>query len=124
MQKPWSEIKRNDFAQRGDQNIRVLEVGASGKTFLGSLMNKEREIGSWHDVEELERWGWTLHGEPEKWECKNGEEYWYIDNAGVEDSRWADDSIDNRRRNGLGIYPDEASAQAMFEKLKKVVRGE
>lgn len=125
MQKPWSEIERGDYARRGDQEIRVLEVGASGNTFLGCSMNKDDEVGNWHDVDFLKKWGWTLHGEPEKWEPSINFPYWYVTVDGVgKCERWMNDASDLKRRNGLGIHPTRESAQAMFEKLKKVARGE
>lgn len=74
MQKPWSEIKVGNTIKTGVNEHVVLEVGASGKTFLMSMPIYQKNGNTtatghqWVHVEEAERFGWTLHGEPEKCE--------------------------------------------------------
>lgn len=129
MQKSWSEIKVGNTIKTGVYEHVVLEVGASGKTFLMSNPVHSKDgstitANQWMHVEEAKRFGWTLHGETEKWEPKEGEDYWYVTARGIEWADWSDFLTHGERRDGLGIYRDKESAQAMFEKLKKVAKGE
>lgn len=67
--------------------------------------------------------GSSCKGKEEAWEPKVEEEYWYITSAfGVERASWVNDSIDKGRRDGLGIFPSKALAEAAFERAKKAAK--
>jgi hypothetical protein len=57
----------------------------------------------------------------EKWVPEIGNRYWYIDSARPNDASWVGDSIDNQRRKFLGVYPNEESAQKVFDACKKAI---
>lgn len=87
--KPWNDIKAGDsiFNKVGDES-KVLEVGASGKTFCRSIWKDptrdwETEAYKWTHIKEAIRLGWTL-GEKKKDKIEELEEwqkgtYGYID---------------------------------------------
>lgn len=58
----------------------------------------------------------------EVWPQK-GDKYWYMGTVDVYDDVWNDSKIDHARRDGLGVYPTEQEAEAMFKKLQAVVKG-
>lgn len=72
-------------------------------------------------VEEVNR----LSGEgkkDEKWEPEISERYYYIDDSGeVEYGLWDAFSIDQGRRDFLGVYRTKEEAQARLEEIKRLL---
>lgn len=56
----------------------------------------------------------------EAWQPKIGEMYWYINQEGevYYTNWWSDDLKDNNRKNFLGVYESESSAQKALEEIK------
>lgn len=69
----------------------------------------------------LEREGWKL--EEQEWKVKIDEDYYFIDSAsGVEEDYWSNDFIDNSRKNFLGIFKDQESAQKRIDEIKAMLK--
>ncbi len=122
--KEWKDIKIGDTITNdaGEKSV-VLEVGASGETFMRSAWDDFAVYGCWFTLKFVERRSvWTLEGEVEAWEPKRSETYYFLTAAGINWSTWCDDAADYRCRNGLGVFPTEDLAQAAFEKCKKAIK--
>lgn len=60
---------------QGNVKLKVLEVGASGTTFLGSYRDDYDRAGKPWTLAEAEREGWSLEGEAEKWKPEMNTRY-------------------------------------------------
>lgn len=125
--KEWKDVKIGDRFVKDGQLFQIDEIGASRKTFCYSLhIFIENPTLTWALLSEAERLHWILEGEEEKWEPLFNEPYWFFNFAHKEvmQTVWTNSDADNNRYDSGCCLPTQESAQAMFEKLKGVVKGE
>lgn len=103
-----------------DGNIRKVLAVVDECVLLSNSAN-HAHAGAWYTTQQLLELGATW--EQEKWEPKDGDEYWSALSTGEPFlSTWRSDCADHSRRDFLGVYPTrKAAEQALAEIKKKIV---
>ncbi len=91
----------------------------------GDIMDSTKELSNCHTViltQLLLDLGYIKEDDG-KWEPKEEEDYWYIDNDGETDhTSWHDDSFDRGVKHFSGIYQTEQEAISARDRIKEFVK--
>lgn len=113
--------KQGDILVNKDGDKRMV-LAVCGSVVAISLKNSFDSFGEWADVSRIEYTGYTV--EQPKWEPKNGEQYWRINEVGdVRSAMWEEDHwYDRACRKFLGAYRTEQEAQEAADRIKELLK--
>lgn len=124
IEKKFKDIERGDIIRDKDGHERkVLEVWPSKETMVISLWYDFESASGSYTIAGVKAEGWKLYGEKKAWTPTVGQNCWFIDKRGAHPIMFKDDSFDREQIDTFGLYPDEASAQAAFERACKAAKG-
>ena len=118
------KISQGDILEFKDGKKRKV-LGVCGEVYLMSTFSDFDKVSSSNSTyKDLLDFDLIVKEEKKerKWKHEIGKEYWFISSIGPNSSRWNDDEIDNGRRNFLGVYPDEESAQKACNVAMKAIK--
>lgn len=103
--------------RREEQELEVVYVSKNKEKV--STESKTGYLSS-TDIDFLLEEGYTKKEKP--WEPMDGKTFWFISESGnVLNLEWKDSDMNQRRASFLGVFPDEASALARRDEIKKLL---